>query len=121
MTFYAVTSGYCQISSGAIKNPVHLHYEPKPRICQCRDLKEISGEFVGWKDPMNLNSHTNSHLPEQISLSSHGKHMMAPNHKAEKCIHIILLVQMVIIPNRLPCLYMGNTRWICTKKLRNDV
>ncbi len=25
--------------------------ELKPRTCECRDLKEISGELVGWKDP----------------------------------------------------------------------
>ncbi len=25
----------------------------KPRTCECRDLKEISGELVGWKDPTN--------------------------------------------------------------------
>ncbi len=25
----------------------------KPRTCECRDLKQISGELVGWKDPMN--------------------------------------------------------------------
>ncbi len=24
-----------------------------PRTCECRDLKEISGELVGWKEPTN--------------------------------------------------------------------
>ncbi len=28
--------------------------DTKPRTCECRDLKEISGELVGWKDPTNL-------------------------------------------------------------------
>ncbi len=23
----------------------------KPRTCECRDLKEISGGLVGWKEP----------------------------------------------------------------------
>ncbi len=26
-------------------------WSTKPRTCECRDLKEISGELVGWKDP----------------------------------------------------------------------
>ncbi len=25
----------------------------KPRTCECRDLKEMSGVLVGWNDPTN--------------------------------------------------------------------
>ncbi len=35
-------------------NNIHLDRDTdfKPRTCECRDLKEISGELVGWKDYM---------------------------------------------------------------------
>ncbi len=43
----------------------------KPRTCECRDLKEISGELVGWKDPTNPNPLTNKPDISFRSLHEH--------------------------------------------------
>ncbi len=41
----------CQVTT--LDFPPSLPKDNKPRMCECRDLKEISGELVGWKDPTN--------------------------------------------------------------------
>ncbi len=37
-------------SGSLLETWVNMFFVHKPRRCECRDLKEISGELVGWKD-----------------------------------------------------------------------